>query len=369
MRFFRIIFTAALLVFLFSIAHAFWEKVDNLPLSDDGDKRSLLLMLDRQVRYLESLPNRTFRFGGMRVNRERLLATAKALRLVVIKHHGRPEFGLRIREQFNIFKVSNATKQGGTLFTGYYDPVLIVSRTRTEQYPFPVYGVPSDLKHSGGDRFYRVREGKMAPYYSRSQIDGQGVLAGRGLEIAWAKDYVSVFYLMVQGSGLVQFTDGEKATIHFAASNGLPFKSAARACMNAGKCPGGYAKNLAWFRAHPREALEFLYQNPRYIFFKIDKRPPYGVQNIPLTAFRTIATDKSYYPSGAIAFVKIPMPKVTKNSPISHRTVSLFVADGDTGSAIKGPGRADFYYGAGQNSEKMAGATYGWGEMYYILVK
>ncbi len=281
----------------------------------------------------------------------------KALRILTLKHNGRPEFGLRLREQFNFFRVSNHSKQGKALFTGYYDPVISVSSKATPVFRFPIYGVPKDLRHSGGDRFFRVSGRKMVEYYSRAQIDGQRALAGKGLEIAWAKDYVSVFYLMVQGSGIVQYPNGQTATIHFASSNGLPFRSAAKACMDAGKCPGGYAKNLAWFRTHPVQARTFLYKNPRYIFFKIEKKPPYGVQNIPLTAYRTIATDKRHYPPGAIAFLKIPIPQIGANGLAKQKLTFVFVADGDTGNAIKGPGRADYYYGAGSNAEKQAGST------------
>jgi membrane-bound lytic murein transglycosylase A len=254
------------------------------------------------------------------------------------------------------------------MFTGYYDPILTVSATKTPRFRFPIYRPPDDLKHASGDKFFRVANGAMAPYYTRKQIDGDGALRGKGFEIAWADDYVSLYYLMVQGSGQVRFIDGREGTIHFAASNGHPYKSAARACMNDGKCPGGYERNLAWFRAHPQESFGYFFRNPRYIFFTIDQEPPRGVQNIPLTAWRTIATDKRQYPAGAIALVRVPMPVFAKGKT-TQKHVSLFVADGDTGAAIKGPGRADFYYGSGDQAGRMAGATHGWGEMYYLLVK
>jgi membrane-bound lytic murein transglycosylase A len=364
--FFRHCIFVLVLALIASSAFA-WEKVENLPFKDDGDKRSLLTMLDEQAKYLNTLPNRSLRIGKIRVSRERLLATVKELRLVVLKYHGRPEFGLRIREKFSIYRVSNPSQKGKALFTGYYDPELTVSAHRTDRYRFPIYGMPKDLRNSGDERFFRIENGAMTPYFTRRQIDGDGVLAGKGDEIAWSDDYVSVFYLMVQGSGRVKFTNGRTRTIHYIANNGHPYKSAARACMNAGKCPGGYQKNLAWFRAHPAEARTYFYKNPRYIFFTIDDAPARGLQNIPLTAYRTIATDKSFYPPGAIAWVRVPMPDRRVNS--GFRMVSMLVADGDTGSAIKGPGRADYYYGMGSQAEVLAGGTYGWGEMYYLLVK
>ena len=346
-----------------------WEKVENLPLRDDGDKRSLLLMIDRQVNYLSKIPNRTFRMGGIRVSRERLLATAKALRLVVLKHHGRPEFGLRIREQFLIYRTNNPAKQGKALFTGYYDPILPVSDKPSERFRFPIYRPPDDLRHAGKDNFFKIANGKKTPYFTRAQIDGQNIFAGKGYEIAWTEDYVSLYYLMVQGSGKVKYAGGRTSTIHFAASNGHPYKSAARACMDDGKCPGGYDRNLAWFRAHPAETKKYFLLNPRYIFFRIDEREVIGVQNIPLTPKRSIATDKSIYPPGAIALAHIPMPIPAADGTIKHRPVSFLVADCDTGSAIKGPGRADFYYGTGESAGKQAGSTHGWGDLYYLLVK
>lgn len=344
-------------------------KVEDLPLRDEGDKRSLLLMLDHQVNYLESIPNRSFRLGGITVSRERLLATAKALRLVVLEYHGRPEFGLRVREKFDIYQTSNPSKEGKALFTGYFDPVIDVSPTPTARFRFPIYRKPDDLKHGGGDRFFRVVGGSMTPYFTREEIDGSGVLQGKGYEIAWSDDYVSVYYLMIQGSGRLHFPDGRVLTLHFAASNGHPFGSAARACMQDGQCPGGYDSNLAWFRKNSASAKKYFFKNPRYIFFSLDQEAPRGVANIPLTAYRTIATDKTQYPPGAIAFVKLPMPNVDADGKVTIRSTSLFVADGDTGAAIKGSGRADFYYGVGAQAEARAGKTYGWGEMYYLLVK
>ena len=345
-----------------------WKRVEHLPLRDDGDKRSLLLMLDRQVRVLSSGPNRTYRLGDTQVDRERLLATARALRLVVLEYHGRPEFGLRIREKFNIYRTGNPAREDQALFTGYYDPELVVSAKPDARYRYPIYRKPDDLILRG-DKAYRREGNHLAPYYTREQIDGRGALAGKGYEIAWADDYVSVFYLQVQGSGRLRFLDGRTQTLHFSAHNGYPFSSAAKPCMNAGLCPGGYQQNLAWFRANLAQAFKYFFMNQRFIFFRTDDQPPTGVQGIPLTPMRTIATDKRHYPPGAIAWVKVPMPSVDAQGNAGQKTVSLLVADGDTGSAIKGTGRADFYYGSGTAAEKLAGRTYGWGEMYYLLVK
>lgn len=362
-------FFLALAIGLLANAAGAWEKVEHLPLRDDGDKRSLLQMLDRQVNHLSALPNKSYRMGQLTVSRERLLATAKELRLLVLKYHGRPEFGLRVRERFLIYRVSNPARRGKTLFTGYYDPVIPVSETPSKRFRYPLYGAPRDLRHTSGDDFYRVAKGAKTPYYTRRQIDGDGVLGNKGLEIAWTEDFVSLYYLMVQGSGVAVYPDGRKCRIRFAASNGHPYRSAAQACMNDGKCPGGYEKNLAWFRANPVDAKKYFFLNPRYIFFAIEQAPATGVQDIPLTAYRTVATDKKRYPAASLALVKIPLPHLDANGTVTHSTVSLLVGDCDTGSAIKGTGRADFYFGSGPQMEKLAGSTHGWGEMYYLLVK
>lgn len=358
--------------FFFSFAgmsFAGWEKAITENLSDQGDKRSLLLMIDRQVKYLEPLPDRTVRLGGMHVTRKKLLATAKALRLFVLEYHGRPEFGSLLKERFHIYRASNTAKKSKALFTGYYDPMIEVSPNSSSRFRYPIYGTPKDLRCAGGDRCYRLVNGRQVPYYTRQQIDQQKVLAGKNIEIGWVDDYVSLYYLMVQGSGAARFTSGRTATLHFAASNGHPYKSAARACMDDGNCPGGYDKNLTWFRANIDRAMQYFFTNPRYIFFTIDDQPPRGVQNVPLTPMRTIATDKSQYPAGAIAVIKIPMPYQSDDKTTEHKVVAFIVGDGDTGSAIKGPGRADFYYGSGKKAGRLAGSTYGWGEMFYLLLK
>jgi peptidoglycan lytic transglycosylase A len=367
-RFFRWI----VLLLLFApanLALADWTKVDHLPLIDEGDQRALLLALDRQITHLESLPNKSYRFGRTSVTRRQLLATAKALRLVVLSHHGKPEFGLRVREKFDLFRAGNNAKAGKALFTGYYDPVINVSKTPDARFRFPLYKKPPDLRTNSGGNVFRVINGTMQPYFTRKQIDGDGVLRGKGLELAWAEDPVSVFYLQVQGSGLALYPDGSTANIHFAASNGHPFQSSARPCMNDGLCPGGYAENLAWFRAHPAKAQQYFFKNPRFIFFRLDDHGPVGVQGIPLTPYRTIAADLKHYPPGSLVFVKVPMPVKNSDGTTAVRPVGLIVAVGDTGNAIKGPGRADFYYGRGKQAGYTAGKTYGWGEMYFLLAK
>lgn len=369
MRLRSLIIMITLLFALAGSGFAGWEKANPKDIADQGDQRSLLLMIDRQVKYLEPLPDRKIRLGGMHVTRKRLLKTARALRLLVLEHHGKPEFQSLLREKFDIYKASKPGKDSKALFTGYYDPTIDVSRVPTPRFRFPIYGKPKDLRCSGGNRCYRLENGKRLPYYTRRQIDKQKVLAGKNIEIGWVDDYVSLYYLMVQGSGTARFSDGKTATIHFASSNGYPYKSASRACMNDGKCPGGYERNLAWFRANIDLAMEYFYTNQRYIFFRMDNRLPRGVQNVPLTAMRTIATDKSQYPAGAIALVKIPMPYQTKEKETRHQVTTLFVGDGDTGSAIKGPGRADFYYGSGEKAGRLAGSTYGLGEIYYFIIK
>lgn len=276
---------------------------------------------------------------------------------------------------FQPWAVSNNDKAEG-LFTGYYEIELKGSITRDASYNVPVYRKPSDHVTvdlgdfdptlSGRTVVGRVDHGKLKPYFARGDIQN-GVLAGKGMELVWLKDSLDAFMLHVQGSGRVTLTDGRTTRIGFAAHNGYPYNSIGRALIDRGELEAHAASwpNIrAWIKANPAKAADLLAVNRRYIFFgEITGDGPIGAQGVALTAGRSMAVDTRYIPLGLPLWLDTTMPG-EGGGPLRR----LMLAQ-DTGSAIKGPVRGDFFWGTGDGALEYAGRMKSQGRYYILLPK
>ena len=211
----------------------------------------------------------------------------------------------------------------------------------------------------------QVKDGHLEPYPERAEIDS-GQLSGRGLELLWAADPVEVFFLQIQGSGLVRFPDNSERRIGYAMSNGRAFTGIGRLLLDSGKIPRSQASMQGirdWLRANPDEGRVFMERNARYIFFRwIDGEGPIGAQGVALTAGRSIAVDPRFVPYGALIFLDTAWPGETR--PLRR----LMVAQ-DTGAAIKGPLRADFFWGTGEAALTYAGRMKKQGRFFILVPK
>ncbi len=240
------------------------------------------------------------------------------------------------------------------LFTGYYEPLMRGSRTRTELYQMPVYALPPE-----------VQDG--VPYYAREQIYN-GVLAGRGLELAWVNDPIELFFTEVQGSGRIQLDSGEQIQIGFAGRNNHPYTAIGKILVEEGALA---KENVSmqtikdWLRANPARAKEIMEKNESYVFFRVlVGESPIGAQSIALTPERSLAVDLNFLALGIPIYLDTALPgSPTQGASLYRR---LFIAQ-DTGGAIKGPVRADIFFGFGPNAEWLAGHMKGSGEMYILL--
>ncbi|MBE9555517.1 MAG: murein transglycosylase A [Proteobacteria bacterium] len=276
---------------------------------------------------------------------------------------------------FQPWAVSDNDKADG-LFTGYYEIELQGSVARDDIYTVPVYRKPPDHVTvdlgsfdpalSGRTVVGRVDDGKLKPYYARGDIQG-GVLAGQGIELVWLKDPLDAFMLHVQGSGRVTLTDGRSTRIGYAANNGYPYKSIGRALIDRGELEAHAASwpNIrAWLHGNPARAAELLAVNQRYIFFgEITGDGPIGAQGVALTAGRSMAVDTRYIPLGLPLWLDTVMPGAGAG-PLQR----LMLAQ-DTGSAIKGPVRGDFFWGTGDGALEYAGRMKSQGRYYILLPK
>jgi len=237
------------------------------------------------------------------------------------------------------------------------------SRTPTARYRYPVYGVPDDLVTVDLPAFgvdaresrlrARLDGRRVVPYFDRAQIEA-GAAPVRGREIAWVDDPVELFFLQVQGSGRIELDGGGVMRVGFADHNGHPYRSIGRLLIDRGELPLERASMQgikAWAQQNPDKLREALDYNPRYIFFRelpAGLGGPLGALGVPLTARRSIAVDPRYVPLGAPVFLATTWP-------LSAKPLRQLMLAQDTGSAIRGAVRADFFWGYGDDAGREAG--------------
>ena len=249
------------------------------------------------------------------------------------------------------------------LLTGYYEPLLRGSRIRNERHAVPLYAAPDDLVSVDLSAVVpetknlrlrgRVVGRKLVPYWSRAEIEN-GTAALDGRELLWVDDAVDLFFLQVQGSGRVELDGGEIVRVGYADQNGHPYRSVGRLLVERGELTLDQASMQgikAWGRTNPEKLQALLRENPSYVFFR-ELPPngdgPFGSLGVALTAGRSIAVDPSVVPLGTPVFIDSTLPG-------SLEPLRRLMAAQDTGGAIKGSVRADFFWGFGPEAGEQAG--------------
>ena len=276
---------------------------------------------------------------------------------------------------FTPYQVINADGTDSGLVTGYYEPLLNGSRKRSARYHVPVYGVPDDMLVIDLGEVYpelknmrlrgRIDGRRVVPYYNRAQIDS-GSAPVTGKEIVWVEDSIELFFMQVQGSGRVKLDGKETIMLGYADQNGYPYRSIGRLLVERGDLPLEKASMQgikAWAKQNPDKLQELLNYNASYVFFRElprDLPGPLGALGIPLTARRSVAVDARYIPLGAPVFLATTMPN--SRQPLNR----LMIAQ-DTGGAIRGAVRADFFWGFGEEAAALAGRMRQSGKMWVML--
>lgn len=253
---------------------------------------------------------------------------------------------------------------GSAFYTGYYEPEVDGALTPGNGFDVPVYGRPDDLLMQGagptpnsGGALRRTAEG-LVPYPDRAAIE-DGALAGRGLEVAWLRDPIDLFFMQIQGSARLRLPDGRVLRLNYDGYNGHPYLPVARLLIQRGLVPReemSMSRIRAFMEADPAAGRALRRENPSYAFFKaLDLGAgagAMGAQGVPLTAGRSIAVDRMLHTYGAPVFVEADLPLTAPGSAEPFRR--LVIAQ-DTGSAIVGPARADIYFGTGREAGEVAG--------------
>jgi membrane-bound lytic murein transglycosylase A len=260
-----------------------------------------------------------------------------------------------ISANFNWLEVYGLKNYGEVLTTGYYEPIIKGSRQPTEIFSQALYMPPKNVN------------------IERKFIDVDHIFDGLGLELAWV-DPLDAFFFQIQGSGIVEFVDGDRIHLGFAAKNNLPYRPIGKFLKNViPEDQMSMQKIRAYLKSIPKkEQEEILIQNPSYVFFKKIDTNAITYSGMEVLPDRTIATDYRFFPKGALAFLDINeaiFKSSTDEVPCGWQSMPRFVFDQDTGGAIKGGGHIDLYFGQGDAAAQKAGVMKQVGKLYYLIPK
>ena len=358
---------------------------DNLPsFADDMDYDGLAAAIQQSLTYFSRVPDdRRFRFGPTEVDKSHMIQSLAVFRDFIADRPDRDQLNRFIRERYLVYRSIGRPPDDDVLFTGYFEPLYPGSLTPSSTYAIPVYGRPEDLvtvnladfspDWAGKRLVGRVEEHRLVPYYTREEIQREGALKEKAPVIAWMRDPVDLYFIQVQGSGRIQTPEGQRVSILYAAQNGHSADLVGRHLVRENKVPleeMSMQRIRRYFREHPEDVDPMLLQDPSFVFFRIGDTGPLGNLGVEVTPGRSIATDRRLFPNGALAFIDTHKPLVTGQREIGQwAPLKRFVLNQDTGGAIKGPGRADLFWGSGEYAENAAGHLKHPGDLYFLVLK
>lgn len=341
---------------------------------DDLGGAGLKQAVDASIRFLQRQPAaRTYRLCEREYTASELTEGLQDFLGLLNKELGVAAFEQQLQERFELCGAAGAEGDGKVLVTGYFEPLLEGSLARQEPFIYPLYRLPSDLVRQGG-KVGRMEKGRLVPYWSRAMIEDGNILAGS--ELVFLDDPVEAFILHVQGSGRIRLRDGTTRRIQFAAKNGLPYRSIGRLLVDRGKmdlAKVSLPTIIDYLADHPDERREILQYNESFIFFRWGDdlaTGPLGRLEEPLTAGRSVALDHRCFPPGILGILKSRKPIFDqKDEIIGWTPLQRFVVNQDSGSAIRGGGRIDLFFGSGPRARITAGIMKHPGYLYFLVKK
>ncbi len=273
--------------------------------------------------------------------------------------------------KFDVYESVGYDRRGTVLFTGYYSPTFRASRTKTSRFRYPLYTRPDDLVTepvTGKPMGRKLSGGSLTTYYTRKQIEDSQMFAGN--ELIWLKDPLSVYIIHVNGSAKLRLPDSSVVYVGYAGKTDRPYTGLGQSVINENLLKPDQLSLGAIRRMYdknPQLIENLILRNENYVFFTEYNGEdwPAGSLGVPVTANRTIATDKKVYPRGGMVLVDTKAITFTKKK----EDLLEFMMDQDTGGAIQAPGRADIFMGVGMSAEILAGGQYAEGKLYYFFLK
>ncbi len=330
------------------------------------DRPTLIAAIDNSLRFLRA-PSAQPRYPIAGVSRDRVERSLLRFRQLAIAAPDAKALRDAVLREFTLYRAAGFDGKGTVHFTGYYEAVYDASPVRTVEFRYPLYRLPPDLN--------RWRK----PHPTRAELERGDRL--RGLEIAWLRDRLEAFLVHVQGSARLVFPNKQVVTVGYAGRTDYPYTSIGAELVRDGKMRREEVTLpalIAYFRRHPQELEGYLLRNKRFVFFReTGGNPATGSLGVPVLAERSIATDRSLMPPGALALVRVALPMPVRgedkaekpSSQYVPRQVARFVLDQDTGGAIKGAGRVDIFMGTGAIAKARAGLIDTTGQLYYLLLQ
>ena len=352
--------------------------------SDDMAYDGLEHAISKSISYLERLPSsQKFMFGKDSYSTEHMIKSLRRFLTFVRTNPSKVDLKNFIESHYRVYMSVGRDQAGEVLFTGYFEPILEGSLNKSEEFSFSLYARPDDLltidlspfspKFSGEKIIARYTDQMVVPYYDREEIEYENALEGKAKHIAWVKDRIDLFFLQIQGSGKIYLDNGGLLHVHYHGTNGRPYRSIGKLLIDEGKiikAEMSMQKIRAYLNDHPEEIPRILNYNPSYVFFKTETDGPLGCINVKLTPGRSIATDRRIFPLAALAFIETKQPLISGDGQIRKWTdLSRFALNQDTGGAIRGPGRADLFWGNGIYAEIAAGHLQHPGKLYFLVLK
>ena len=259
-----------------------------------------------------------------------------------------------LNEHLNAYQLKGRDGKGNVYFTGYFTPEIKVKKTRDAHYRYPLYAYPEDWS------------GQLP---TRKEIDGENILRGRGLELAYTPKLEDIYYMQLQGSGMVQYPGGRRSYFGFAGTNQRAYKSIGTHIKNNKNIP---LRNISmegvknFLDRRPEFVESILFVNDSYVFFEETKAVPKGAGHVPLTTDYSIAVDTDHLPLGSCLLAALPV--LDEDGYFSHHEYRFVVAQ-DVGGRIRGNGHVDVYCGIGKEGEKKAMALHHYGQLWLLLPK
>ena len=313
-----------------------------LPFPDESFQSGL----QQQITYLNRIPDKQYLLENTQTN----VADLKIVAEEVDNWLRHPEQ----QPQLIAHQLAGQDQRGNVQITGYYVPILPVRHLPDDVYRYPIYRKPAQQN----------AEGK---YPSREAIDFENALAGQELEIAYTSSLIDNFFLHVQGSGVIQYEDGERKLLSWGGVNGHAYRSLGKELIERGEIDRAdiSAQSIRqWLSDHPDKNREILSTNPSYLFFHEGPQDPIGAAGVPLTPLYSAAVDPSVIPLGSILLAQVP--KLDAYGNLVGHEFRLLLAQ-DKGGAIKGAGHIDWYQGIGEEAHFHAGQLKHFGKVWLLL--
>lgn len=348
------------------------EFVDDVCLGYDAqfgqDRAVLIKAIDHSLDYLATdaavMAYEAYPLVG--VTRDRVQQSLLRFRYLVATSHSAQQLQEAVSQEFDFYRSVGSDGDGHVDFTGYFEPTYSASAIPTAEYRYPLYRRPSNL------------DDWTLPHPTRLELEGaDGLSGGQGLlaelELVWLRNRLEAFLVQVQGSARLQLTNGAVMSVGYAGRTEHPYTSIGRALIDDGivaEAELSLPVLIDYFEQYPEALDRYLPRNDRFVFFKATGgAPPIGNLNVPVTAGRSIATDKTLMPPGALALISLDLPMPTTAGNWQSMAINRFVLDQDTGGAIRGPGRVDIFVGTGDIAGQQAGLINTSGQLYYLLLR